>query len=223
MSLSANEVEATVAAADPSASRTRPYLAVALGIVALTLIAYAPIYRNDFIYLDDPDYVSNNGAVPKGLTSETFRWAWTTTHHGFWHPLTWLSLLADVSIYGYGPVGMHLTNLFLHIATSVGLFLVFVRMTDEFWPSAMVAALFAVHPMHVESVAWAAERKDVLSTFFLMLTIAAHVEAVRRPSFFRHALTIVFFTLGLLAKPMLVTLPFGLLLLDVWPLPATEP
>jgi protein O-mannosyl-transferase len=193
-----------------------------IAIAVVTLLAYAPIHWNDYIYLDDGDYVTMNPEIPKGLTLQTIRWAWTTNHHGYWHPLTWLSLLADVSIFGYCPWGMHLTNLVLHIAVSIGLFVVFVRMTDEFWPSAFLAALFAVHPVHVESVAWAAERKDVLSTFFLVLTIASYIEGARRPSFSRHVLTSVFFTLGLLAKPMLVTLPFGLLLLDVWPLRRTN-
>ena len=215
MSLSANEV------AD-AAARSRPYLAVALGIVALTLIAYAPIYWNDFIFLDDGDYITKNPPIAKGLSAETIRWAWTTNHHGFYHPLTWMSLLADVSIFGYHPWGIHLTNLLLHIATSVGLFLVFVRMTEAFWPSAVLAALFALHPMHVESVAWAAERKDVLSTFFLVLTVAAYVKTARVPSIGGHVRTSVFFALGLLAKPMLVTLPFGLLLFDVWPLRRTN-
>jgi tetratricopeptide (TPR) repeat protein len=219
MSLSANEV---ADAAARSHDRPRPYLAVALGIVALTLIAYAPIYWNGYIFLDDGDYITNNPPIAKGLTAETMRWAWTTNHHGFYHPLTWLSLLADVSIFGYHPWAFHLTNLVLHILTSVGLFLVFVRMTDAFWPSAVLAALFAVHPMHVESVAWAAERKDVLSTFFLVLTIASYVRTAHRPSIGAHVLTSVFFTLGLLAKPMLVTLPFGLLLFDVWPLRRTN-
>jgi protein O-mannosyl-transferase len=200
----------------------RPYLAVALAIALVTLIAYCPVFRNGFIDLDDPNYITSNPEIPKGLTAETFRWAWTTTRHAYWHPLTWLSLLADVSMFGYCAWGMHLTNLVLHIATSVGLFLVLARMTEELWPSAATAALFAVHPMHVESVAWAAERKDVLSTLFLVLTIASYAAAARRPSFGRHVLTSVLFTLGLLAKPMLVTLPFGLLLLDIWPLRRTN-
>ena len=197
-------------------------LLVMIGIALMTLIAYAPVYRNDFIYLDDGDYITANPPIANGLTAETIRWAWTTTHHGYWHPLTWLSLLADVSMFGYCAWGMHLTNLLLHIAVSIGLFVVFVRMTDEFWPSAFLAALFAVHPVHVESVAWAAERKDVLSTLFLVLTIASYIEGARRHSFGRQVLTAGLFTLGLLAKPMLVTLPFGLLLLDVWPLRRTN-
>ena len=212
----------TVPADEIAAPEPRPYVAVALGIVALTLIAYAPIYWNDFIYLDDAHCITLNPPIAKGLTIETFRWSWTTTRHGYWHPLTWLSLLADVSMFGYGPWGMHLTNVVLHIATSVGLLFLFARMTDEFWPSAFLAALFAVHPMHVESVAWAIERKDVLSTFFLVLTTASYVECARRPSLGRHVLTSVLFTLGLLAKPMLVTMPFALLLLDVWPLRRTN-
>jgi protein O-mannosyl-transferase len=207
---------------DEKVAESRPYVAVALGIAILTLIAYAPICWNDFIYLDDVHCITANPEMPKGLTFETFVWSWSTTLHGFWHPLTWLSLLADVSLFGYGPLGMHLTNVVLHIATSIGLFLLFVRMTGAFWRSAFLGALFAVHPMHVESVAWAIERKDVLSTFFLVLTIASYVEAARSPSVGRHVLTSVLFTLGLLAKPMLVTLPFALLLLDVWPLGRTN-
>jgi protein O-mannosyl-transferase len=198
------------------------HLLVMIGIALMTLIAYAPVYRNDFIYLDDGDYITANPPIAKGLTLETIRWAWTTTHHGYWHPLTWLSLLADVSIFGYCAWGIHLTNVLLHSAVSIGLFVVFVRMTDEFWPSAFLAALFAVHPVHVESVAWAAERKDVLSTLFLVLTVASYIEWARRPTPGRLVLANVLFTLGLLAKPMLVTLPFGLLLLDVWPLGRTN-
>jgi protein O-mannosyl-transferase len=213
-------------ASENAAARPRPtfgsYLAVALGIALMTLLAYVPIHGNDFIHLDDGEYVTMNPEMAKGLTAQTFRWAWTTSRPFYWHPLTWLSLLADVSMFGCCAWGIHLTNLILHIAVSIGLFLVFVRMTDELWPSAFLAALFAVHPVHVESVAWAAERKDVLSTFFLVLTIASYIEGARRPSFGRRVLTIVLFTLGLLAKPMLVTLPFGLLLFDIWPLRRTN-
>jgi protein O-mannosyl-transferase len=214
MSLSANEADAAV--------RPRPYLAVALGIVALTLLAYAPIWRNDFFYLDDDYDIVSNPPIAKGLSPETIRWAWTTTHHGYWNPLTWMSLLGDVSLFGFHAWGMHLTNLLLHIATSVGLFLVFAWMTDEFRASALLAGLFAVHPLHVESVAWAAERKDTLSTLLLVLTIASYVAAARRPSFGWRVTTIVLYALGLLSKAMLVTLPFALLLLDVWPLRRTN-
>jgi protein O-mannosyl-transferase len=200
----------------------RLFVAVSLGIATLTLIAYAPIRHNDFIHLDDRPCIVAVPEMHEGLTLSTFGWAWLVGRDGFWHPLVTLSLLADVSIFGFGPWGMHFTNLLLHIATSIGLFVVFARMTGAFWRSACLAALYALHPMHVESVCWAVERKGLLSSLFLVLTIASYVDALRRPNRWRQLRTTVLFALGLLAKPMIVTLPFGLLLLDVWPLGRTN-
>lgn len=204
------------AAATPVERRVR--LLVVAGITLLALVAYAPVFRNDFIDLDDGDYITSIAHVNTGLSADNVRWALTTTHHGYWHPLTWLSLQLDITLFGYHAWGIHLTNLVLHIANSIALFLVLARLTQAFWPSAFLAALFAVHPMHVESVAWAAERKDVLSTFFLILTVAAYARYARQPTWGGQARMTVLFVLGLLAKPMLVTLPFALLLLDAWPL-----
>src|SRR5688572_8335388 len=138
-----------------------PRLAVALGLILLTFAAYWPVFANDFIDLDDGDYIVENDHVRTGLNAENVRWAWTTSHMGFWLPLTWMSLQLDVTLFGFCPFGMHLTNLLLHAATCVLLFHFFASVTGAFWRSALLAAFFAVHPMHVESVAWAAERKDV--------------------------------------------------------------
>ena len=154
-----------------------------------------------------------------GLTAEGIAWAFTTSHASNWHPLTWLSHMLDCQLYGLKPGGHHLTNVLLHAATAILLFLVLRRMTGDLWPSAFVAAVFAIHPLRVESVAWVAERKDVLSGLFFMLTLGAYVGYVRRPfSLVRYLTVVVLFALGLMAKPMLVTLPFVLLLLDYWPL-----
>jgi Tfp pilus assembly protein PilF len=217
MSLSAS------AAADPADPGRRRVILVAIGLALLTLAAYAPVFANGYVEIDDADYITENPPVYTGLSAANLAWAWTTTHHGYWHPLTWMSLQLDVTFFGYHAWGMHLTNLLLHIAVCVSLFVVFARLTGEFWPSAFLAALFAVHPLHVESVAWAAERKDVLSTLFLVWTIASYAWMIERPTWTRHLVTAAVFMLGLLAKPMLVTLPFGLLLLDIWPLARVGP
>ncbi len=152
-------------------------------------------------------------------TAGGIAWAFTHIHAGYWAPLTWLSLMLDCQLYGLNAGGHHLTNVLLHAATAVLLFLVLRRLTGGFWSSALVAALFAVHPLHVESVAWVTERKDVLSGLFFMLTLGAYLGCVRHHfSVGRYSAMMVFFALGLMAKPMLVTLPFVLLLLDYWPL-----
>ena len=161
----------------------------------------------------------SNPQVAKGLTAQGIGWAFTTSHASMWGPLTWLSHMLDCQLYGLHSWGHHLTNILLHAATTIILFLVLRRMTGDLWPSAFVAALFAVHPLHVESVAWVAERKGLLSGLFFVFTIGAYVGYVRhRFSLLRYLAVVVLFALGLLAKPMLVTLPFVLLLLDYWPL-----
>jgi tetratricopeptide (TPR) repeat protein len=202
-------------------SRGRLYLLVSVALVVLTVATYGRLWQNDFIDLDDETYVTKNLGVLGGLTPRGIKWAWTTWHGGFWFPLTWMSLQLDASLSGkrlpFAPV-FHAHNLLWHTATVVLLFLVLARMTGSTWRSALVAALFAVHPLHVESVAWATERKDVLSTFFWVLTLAAYVRYVERPGADRYQLVVAAFVLGLLAKPMLVTLPCTLLLLDWWPL-----
>jgi tetratricopeptide (TPR) repeat protein len=210
---------------------------VGVGLVVLTLAAYGPVWRNDFINLDDNDGIVDNPNVSGGLTPRDVRWAWTTFRQGNWIPLTWLSFQLDASLSPPGPGGRHVPdpvlfhaqNLFWHTATVVLLFCTLRRMTGALWRSAFVAALFAVHPLHVESVAWATERKDVLSTFFLVLTLLAYARYAERPDRVRYLLVLVPFVLGLLAKPMLVSLPLCLLLLDYWPLrrwqaaPVAEP
>jgi tetratricopeptide (TPR) repeat protein len=209
-----------------SISRDKPITPVSLtpasvtvALTVLTLLVYAPTFRYPFVNYDDPVYVAQNSHVEAGLTLDGVRWAFTTFDCGNWHPLTWLSLQLDSTLYGgLNPGGFHLTNVLLHTANSLLLFLVLSRMTGEVGRGAVVAALFALHPLHVESVAWVAERKDVFSTLFWMLTLAAYLNYVRRPGAGRYLLVMLALGLGLLAKPMLVTLPCVLLLLDYWPL-----
>ena len=191
---------------------------VCLVLVVATGLAYWQVLHHDFVNFDDHYYVTENDRVQAGLTPEGFIWAFTTTDASNWHPLTWLSHMLDCELYGLNPGGHHLTNLLFHLASTLLLFIVFTRMTAALWRSALVAILFALHPLHVESVAWVAERKDVLSTLFWILTMWAYLHYVRHGGFKRYLLVLVAFTLGLMAKPMLVTLPFVLLLLDYWPL-----
>jgi Flp pilus assembly protein TadD len=183
-----------------------------------TLLVFRQVRNFDFANYDDNYYVSENQHVLNGLTLDGIIWAFTTNLTGYWHPLTWLSLMLDCQLFGPNPGPIHLINVLLHLANTLLLFAVLKKMTGSLWPSAFVAAAFALHPMHVESVAWIAERKDVLSTFFLLLTLAAYAGYVSRPSVFRYIAALAAFALGLMAKPMLVTLPFMLLLLDYWPL-----
>jgi hypothetical protein len=193
-----------------------PWILVAL--IALNLIVYAPVRHCDFVQLDDPTYVTENPNVSGGVTWSAVAWAFTTGHAANWHPLTWLSHMLDVRMYGVNAGPHHVTSVLLHIANTLLLFGLLLRMTGAPGRSAFVAALFAVHPLHVESVAWVAERKDVLSTLFWMLTLLAYTAYVRHPRWPRYVAVLVLFALGLMAKPMVVTLPFVLLLLDVWPL-----
>jgi hypothetical protein len=168
--------------------------------------------------VDDPDYVTKNEQVRAGLTVRGAVWAWGTDHANNWHPLTWLSLMLDTELMGTQPRGYHTTNLLLHLGNVLLLYAILRSSTGEAWRSALVAALFAVHPLHVESVAWVSERKDVLSTFFGFLAIWAFARYAARPGLFRYLAVFVCLALSLLAKPMLVTLPCLLLLLDYWPL-----
>jgi Flp pilus assembly protein TadD len=196
----------------------RRELLVCLFLVLATLTVYWQVGNYEFVNLDDDMYITENSHVQEGLSRESATWAFTATDMANWHPLTWLSYMLDFQLYGLNPKGYHLTNLFFHLANTVLLFLVLRWMTGGLWQSAFVAALFALHPLHVESVAWVAERKDVLSTLFWMLTLWAYLLYVKRSGIRRYVLILVLFTLGLLAKPMLVTLPCVLLLLDYWPL-----
>lgn len=191
---------------------------VSLLLVALTLLAYVDLYHNAFVLYDDDDYLTANPTVSRGLTVEGVEWAFTTGHTSNWHPLTWLSHLLDVELYGLDPRGHHLTSLALHVANTVLLFLLLRNLTGVEASSWTVAALFGVHPAHVESVAWAAERKNLLSMLFGLLVIASYAAWTRKRSRARYGGMLILFALGLMSKPMLVTLPFALLLLDVWPL-----
>jgi Flp pilus assembly protein TadD len=194
-----------------------------LAIAAVTAAVFWPTLGFDFVSWDDPWYVTSNPHVARGLTWPGVAWAFTSAGDFYWHPLTWMSHMLDVSLVGMNAGGHHLTSLLLHLAATLMLFAVLRGITGSMWRSALVAALFGVHPLRVESVAWVAERKDVLSACFFMLTLAAHAWYVRRPGVWRYAAVVVAFALGLMAKPMIVTLPVVLLLLDVWPLGRREP
>jgi Tfp pilus assembly protein PilF len=182
------------------------------------VVLFWQVQYHDFILYDDNLYVTENGNVLRGLSREGLTWALTATDAGFWHPLTWLSLMLDCQLYRLNAGGYHWTNVLLHVANSILLFLVLSRMTGAVFKSAFVAALFALHPLHVESVAWVSQRKDVLSTFFWVLTMSAYVYYTERPGVYRYLPIVLFYVLGLMSKPMVVTLPLVLLLLDYWPL-----
>jgi tetratricopeptide (TPR) repeat protein len=193
-------------------------LIISLVLIVATLFVFWQVRNHQFVNLDDGHYIVDNPYVRRGLTLKSVIWAFTTTYASNWHPLTWLSHMVDCGLFGLRPGGHHVTNVLFHIASTLLLFLVLKRMTGDLWKSGFVSALFALHPLHVESVAWAAERKDVLSTFFWMLTMWTYVGYVERPGFNRYLVVLLSFILGLLSKPMLVTLPFVMLLLDYWPL-----
>ena len=193
-------------------------LLIMVMLTAATLLIFWRVTGHDFIMFDDEVYVTQNEQVQDGLSRQGVVWAFSTTHANFWHPLTWLSHMLDCELFGLNPGGHHFTGLLIHLLNTLLLFLVLHRMTGALWPSAFVAALFAWHPLHVESVAWVSERKDVLSAFFWILTLGAYARYVEHPRVGSYLLVLVFFSLGLMAKPMLVTLPFVLLLLDYWPL-----
>jgi Tfp pilus assembly protein PilF len=206
------------------------WLALLLGTVTLAL--YLPLLHCDFINYDDPDYITANPRMTTGLTLDNVAWAFTTGQAGNWHPLTWLSLMLDASLFGPGAAGFHFTNLLLHTANTLLLFGWLFQLTGAKWRAAAVAALFAWHPVHVESVAWVSERKDVLSTAFGFLTLWLYIiyfqsgeESKVRPARGRiwYGLSLLAFALGLLSKPMLVTWPAVLLLLDYWPLSRFQP
>jgi len=209
-----------------------------LGLVLLNLIGFWPVGHLGFTIYDDPQYVTENPNIQAGITAESVSWALTSTHYaGNWHPVTWLSHMLDWQVFGPNAAGHHWMNLALHIATTVLLFIALRAMSGAAWRSAFVAALFAVHPLHVQSVAWISERKDVLSGLFFMLTLLCYASfaqkselrsqksefgnpasGLRLPASGYYWLALIFFALGLMSKPMLVTVPFILLLLDFWPL-----
>ena len=198
----------------------RTVLVICCLLAAAVVVVFGQTVGHGFVNFDDNVYVCNNPHIAHGLTGETVAWSFTAFYASNWHPLTWLSHALDCQLYGTQHPGLHhLTNVVLHAAVAIALFLVLWRMTGELWPSAFAAAVFAVHPLRAESVAWISERKDLLSGLFFVLTLAAYLHYVRhRFSWGRYLLVIAMFALGLLAKPMLVTLPFVLLLLDYWPL-----
>jgi len=198
--------------------RLRPEGAVCLILVMATIAVYWQVYHFAFTNYDDNKYVIENYNIQKGLNFESITWVFTTGYAANWHPLTWLSHMMDYSIYGMNAGGHHLTSLLLHLLNTLLLFIVFRMMTGAVWKSAVIAGLFALHPLHVESVAWVSERKDVLSTFFWMLTLLAYFYYTGNPCIKRYIPVVLCFTLGFLSKPMVVTLPFVLLLLDYWPL-----
>ena len=193
-------------------------LLVCVGLMAVTWLVFGQTLAHDFVNFDDHVYVYENPLVTKGLSAEGLIGAFTHTHARNWHPITTLSHMLDCQLWGLKPAGHHFTNVILHTIAVLLLFLVLRQMTGALWQSAFVSVLFAIHPLHVESVAWVAERKDVLSVVFFMLTLAAYARYAQAPTLARYALVTLLFAFGLMSKPMLVTLPFVLLLLDYWPL-----
>jgi Tfp pilus assembly protein PilF len=192
------------------------FIALLLGLI--TLLVYLPATSFHFINFDDQDYVAGNPVVQNGLTWGGLKWAFDSAHASNWHPLTWLSHMADCDLFGLNPAGPHMVNVLFHAANTALLFILIFQLTKRLWPSAFIAALFAWHPLHVESVAWVAERKDVLSTFFALLTLLSYTHYVRQNRRRDFWLALSFFVLALLSKPMPVTLPLVMLLLDYWPL-----
>jgi len=193
-------------------------VAICIFLMVATFCIYSQVQDHEFINFDDDQYVTKNSIIQAGLTAESIIRVFTNVHFSLWIPITSLSYIIDYEIYGLNPKGYLLTNLFFHIANSLLLFLILFRMTGAIWQSAFVAAMFAFHPLNVESVAWIAERKNVLSTLFWLLTMWAYIRYAEKSTVKRYSLVFLLFTLGLMSKPMLVTLPFVLLLLDFWPL-----
>jgi tetratricopeptide (TPR) repeat protein len=192
-------------------------ISIYFALAVSALLVFWQVRNFSFINYDDPGYVAGNRNIQTGITLESVKWAFTTGYFGNWNPLTWLSYMLDWQLFGSNPADFHLINLFFHIANVLLLFFVLKQMTNAIWQSAFVAALFALHPLHVEAVAWVSGRKDVLSTFFWLLTMWAYLHYVKQPRVSRYLLVLLFFVMGIMAKPMLVTLPFVLLLLDYWP------
>jgi len=199
-------------------TRSRLSALICFALAAVTLVAYWPVTHHAFTNIDDDGYITSNAHVKAGLTWPGIVWAFQTGFTGNWHPLTWISHMMDCQLFGLNPAGHHLMNVLFHTANTLLLFLLLKNLTGAIWRSFFVAALFAWHPLHVESVAWAAERKDVLSAFFWMLALLAYARYAQNKSKAGYFLALFFFACGLMSKPMVVTLPFVLLLLDFWPL-----
>jgi len=196
----------------------RQVLGLCILLIIAALAVYGQVRHFDFVHIDDNIYVTENPNLKSGIRPDAIRWAFTTNYAEFWHPLTWLSLMADSQLYGLNAGGYHVTNLVLHLFSTLLLFLLFHRMTGEAWKSVFVAAFFMLHPLHVENVAWVSERKDVLSAFFWMLTLFLYVLYTEKRSPQQYALVLISFVLALFSKPMVVTLPCIMILLDYWPL-----
>jgi protein O-mannosyl-transferase len=193
-------------------------IAICTGLVAVTFAVFGQTAGHDFVNFDDPLYVSGNTQIQSGVSWQNIRWAFTHVHSHNWHPLTTISHMLDCQLFGLKPGAHHLVNVLWHSASAVLLFVLLASATQRIWSSAFVAAIFAIHPLHVQSVAWIAERKDVLSGLFFVLTLLAYLHFARKPGLWRYLLVLILFAGGLLAKPMLVTVPLILLLLDYWPL-----
>ncbi len=193
-------------------------LRICAALVLVTAGVYSRVYKNEFINYDDPQYVTANKQVQGGVSLEGIKWAFMTNFGSNWHPVTWISHMLDCQLFGLNAGAHHLMNVLFHLANTVLLFVVFQRMTGAVWRSGFAAGLFALHPLNVESVAWVAERKNVLSTLFWLLTMLAYVRYAERPKTARYLFVLIFFVFGLLSKPMIVTLPIVLLILDWWPL-----
>ena len=201
-----------------AATFERPNLLILLGLAVMTFGLYAQVIGHQFITFDDPTYIQENPMVNRGVTLAGLGWAFTTFHSGNWHPLTWIAHMIDSQLFGTIAGGHLLVNALIHAVNTLLVFWFLLRTTHARWSSALVAALFALHPLHVESVAWASERKDTLSTFFGLLSLIAYTRYAEAPSVRRYAWTFIMLAFGLMAKPMLVTWPFVMLLLDYWPL-----
>lgn len=193
-------------------------LLLSVTLVVMVLLIFTQTYSHEFVNFDDNTYITANPHIQKGFTLDSLTWAATTGHEGNWHPLTWLSHMLDYDLYGQAPMGHHLTNVFLHAVNTILLFLLLTKLTGATCRSFFVAALFAVHPLHVESVAWAAERKDVLCAFFWLIAMLLYVRYVERPNPVRYLALSAVFVLGLMCKSIIVALPLTLLVIDYWPL-----
>ena len=200
----------------------RQKLIVYIVLTVVTFTVFWQVNQYDFVNFDDQVYITGNSHIQSGITLDGFRWAFNTRYANLWHPLLWLSFMVDYQLIGLNAGGYHLTNLIMHILSTLLLFWLFNRMTGAIWRSAFVAAVFALHPLHVESVAWIAERKDVLSAFFWMLTLCFYVYYMEKPAIKRYLLVLFSFVLALMSKPMVITLPLVMILLDYWPLKRFE-
>ena len=203
--------------------RVQPERWISIALVVVVLCVFGRVAGHEFIDYDDNAYILHNSHVRTGLTPDNVRWAFGSMEMANWHPLTWLSHMLDCQIFGLHPAGHHLTSVFFHLANTLLLFLILRLSTGLMWESAVVAALFGLHPVHIESVAWIAERKDVLSAFFGMLSLLAYIRYVQKPAVFRYLMVGMSFGFGLMTKPMVVTLPFVMLLYDFWPIGRMKP